>query len=404
MNNKNHKKGTEYLNILTKYIGPVRSKEVIDKIGLGSLSEANPALDKNYPESFRLRSNIDRIITYTENTTTPKKHINLLLDFSNLALSKGELFLSSDLLSQVLFRTIEHKSLLDEKANAFMRMGEISSMQAKWDESFSYINKGRKIFEQNNNFKGLSACDNLLGTLYSERGILPTARKYFEKGIERLKGKRASDQLANILVNLGILNHMTGNIEDSKKNYEKALKYYLKSDNLKRIAQTRHNLGMLYFKEGNFDKALSQFDISMKVSTKDQNCVTLAISFLSKAHVYITINKMSSAVENIERAMELSHQINDRLTIADIYKVRGIIERKRKNYDSSENYLHTSLRINSELGNRLNHAETSVELGKLYMELRKNQKGREAFLNALKYYTRINDAEEIEKIKSILKI
>lgn len=403
--NPKYKNMSEYLNILGKYIEPSKSKELIDKLGAGFLLNENSAssFDKFYPESFKLRSFIDRIITYTENTTSPKRHINLLLDLSNLTLSQGELFLASDILSQVLFRTIKHKTLKDEKANAFMKMGEISSMQAKWDESFSYINKAKKIFEETNNYKGLSSCDNLLGTFYAERGILSNARKHFEKGIDRLSGKRSNDLLANILVNLGILNHMIGNIEESKKNYEKALDNYIKSNNLKRIAQTRHNLGMLFFKERSFNDALDQFDKSIDVANKDQNFVILAISYLSKSHIYIEMNNISSAVEYIERAMELSHQINDRLTIADVYKVRGIIELKRKNFDLSENYLQTSLRINSELGNRLNHAETSVELGKLYTELKESSKARKAFENALKYYSRINATEEIKKLKSILK-
>jgi len=403
MNHK-HKNNSDYLIVLEKYIGKAKSKEIIDKIGSGFFNKdsSKSSSDKLYSENFRLRSFIDRVITYTESNTSPQKHINLLIALSNLTLGQGELFLASDILSQVLFRTIKHKNLRNEKAFAFMGMGEISSMQAKWDESFSYIKKAKKIFEETNNYRGLSACDNFLGTFYAERGNLSDARKHFESGIERLQGKRASDLLANILVNLGILDHMIGNIEDSKKNYEKALRNFIKSNDLKKIAQTRHNLGMLYFKEGNLNHAMAQFDESIIVSSEDQNFLTLSISFLSKAHIYSEMNDISSASEYIEKAMELSHQFNDRLTIADIYKVRGIIERKKKNYDSSENYLQTSLRINSELGNRLNHAETSVELGKLYAEVKQTAKSKKAFDNAMKYYNRINSIMEIKNINSFL--
>lgn len=399
-----YKNITEYLEVLKKYIGSAKSKEVLDKIGSGFFTKDRSisAIDNNYPESYRLRSFIDRVITYTENNISPKKHINLLLDLSSLTLGQGELFLASDILSQILFRTIKYKNLQNEKAYAFLGMGEISSMQAKWDESFGYINKAKKIFEETDNYKGLSACDNFLGTFYAERGVLSKAKKHFEKGIERLKGKRASNLLANILVNLGILNHMTGDIEEAKNNYENALAKYVKSNDLKRIAQTRHNLGMLYLKEGNYKSALDQFDKSILVSQKDQNYLTLSISFLSKAHIYTEMDKIDFAVEYIEKAMELSHYLNDRLTIADIYKVRGIIEKKKKDYDLAENFLQTSLRINSELGNKLNYAETSVELGKLYAELNQKSNSKKAFERALKYYNRINAVIEIKKIKSFI--
>ena len=399
-----YKNIAEYLEVLEKYLGAKRSKQVLDRIGSGFFTNdlSSAAVENNYPESFRLRSFIDRVITYTENNISPKKHINLLLDLSSLTLGQGELFLASDILSQILFRSIKHKNLQNEKAYAFLGMGEISSMQAKWDESFGYINKAKKIFEETNNYKGLSACDNFLGTFYAERGILSKAKSHFERGIERLKGKRASHLLANILVNLGILNHMTGDIEEAKSNYEKALQNYIKNEDFKRIAQTRHNLGMLLFKEGKYKKALEQFDKSILVAERDKNYLSLSISYLSKAHIYTEMDNINLAIEFIEKAMELSHQMNDRLTIADIYKVRGIIERKKKEYDLAENYLLTSLRINSELGNKLNYAETSVELGKLYKELKKKVKAKKAFDNALKYYNRINAVIEIKKIKTII--
>ena len=59
---------SEYLVILEKYIGTSKSNEIIDRIGSGFFKKGSPkpTLDKFYPESFRLRSFIDRVITYTE--------------------------------------------------------------------------------------------------------------------------------------------------------------------------------------------------------------------------------------------------------------------------------------------------------------------------------------------------
>ena len=145
--NHEYKDISEYLVVLEKYIWSSKSKEIIDKIGSGFFNKDNSKSisDKLYSESFRLRSFIDRVVTYTQSSISPKKHLNLMLALSDLTLGQGELFLASDILSQVLFRTIKHKNLQNEKAFAFMGMGEISSMQAKWDESFGYVNKAKKI-------------------------------------------------------------------------------------------------------------------------------------------------------------------------------------------------------------------------------------------------------------------
>ena len=82
-------------------------------------------------------------------------------------------------------------------------------------------------------------------------------------------------------------------------------------------------------------------------------------------------------------------------------KVKGIIEREYSRYKESENLLKTSLMINRELGNKLNEAETSIELGRLFILLDEKTKSKEMFRNALAYYK--SQASD-EKISEILKL
>jgi len=100
--------------------------------------------------------------------------------------------------------------------------------------------------------------------------------------------------------------------------------------------------------------------------------------------------------------MEICFKLNDRLSIADIYKIKGIIERKVKNYKGAENYLLSSLRINEELENILNQAETSFELGVLYLELNKKKEAGKHLNFALDYYKKQKASSMISKIQAIL--
>lgn len=405
MNTGLKKLKNEYANILEEYLGKSESEDLINQVfsGYSSIQNGTNQVNAVFNDSFKIRSVIDRIITYAEKNLTSKKHLNLLLNLAKLSLSRGELFLSSNIYSQVLYRTTNLDNLLGETALAFKGLGEVSSLQAKWNESFSYVRKSRKIFEKLNDIKGISSCDNLLGTFYAERGILNSAREHFESGLARIKGKKSRNLDALILVNLGILNNIVGNTKEAEENYRKALAKFEKVEDNRRIAETRHNLGMLFTKLGDYKSALSQFNISVKVSSKDKNMLTLAISYLGKAYIYAEMNELDLATSFIEKGMEISNKLNDRLTIADVYKVRGIIERKSNNYELSESYLLTSLRINSELGNKLNHSETSYELGLLYFELNQSQKAIKHLNSALKYFKKIKAVSEIEKIESLVK-
>ena len=53
------------------------------------------------------------------------------------------------------------------------------------------------------------------------------------------------------------------------------------------------------------------------------------------ANVYIKKNDLISASKLLERSFEIGDEINDRLTIADTYKLKGVVERMRKNYEKS---------------------------------------------------------------------
>ncbi|MCF6269834.1 MAG: tetratricopeptide repeat protein [Melioribacteraceae bacterium] len=405
MNAELKKLKKEYISILVGYLGKHESNELINQVfsGYSLMSNSTNQANSAFNDSFKIRSVIDRIITYTEKSLTSKKHLSLLLNLAKLSLSRGELFLSSDIYSQALYKTTNLDNLLSETAFAFKGLGEVSSLQAKWNESFSYVRKAKKIFEKLSDIKGIASCENLLGTFYAERGILSSAKEHFEAGLTRIKGKKSGNLDALILVNLGILNNIIGNTKEAEENYRRALSKFEKVEDNRRIAETHHNLGMLFTKLGDYKSALSQFNISVKVSSKDKNLLTLAISYLGKAYIYTEMNKLELAADFVEKGMEISNKLNDRLTIADVYKVRGIIERKSNNYELSESYLLTSLRINSELGNKLNHSETSYELGLLYIELNQSQKAIKHLNSALKYFKKIKAVSEVEKIESLLK-
>jgi len=100
--------------------------------------------------------------------------------------------------------------------------------------------------------------------------------------------------------------------------------------------------------------------------------------------------------------MELSHKLKDKLTIAEVYKIKGILERKKKHFEIAQNYFFSSLRLNTELGNELNYAETAVELGILFRETKKADQAKKYFNEALTYYKKIKAADEITKIKIFL--
>jgi len=102
--------------------------------------------------------------------------------------------------------------------------------------------------------------------------------------------------------------------------------------------------------------------------------------------------------------MDVAIKIEDKLTIADVYKVIGTIERNQMHYDSADKYLNISLRLNNELENRLNTAETSFEYGILSDKNGKVSEKTDWLKKALEYYSEIKAAGKVDVIEEMLAV
>ena len=60
--------------------------------------------------------------------------------------------------------------------------------------------------------------------------------------------------------------------------------------------------------------------------------------------------------------------------------------------------------MNNEIGNLLNQAESSYELGLLYYMKNDKEKSKKYYSDALKYYRKINAQEEIKEIEDRLRL
>ena len=164
-----------------------------------------------------------------------------------------------------------------------------------------------------------------------------------------------------------------------------------------------HNLGMVYFKKKQYDKSLNEYHKSLRLARSSNNIAVLAILYVAMAHVYVKTDDLISATKLLDKSFEIGNEINDRLSIADTYKLKGVVERLRKNYELAENFLFMAYRLNNELNNKLNFAESNFELGILYHELKNKAGAKKHFTIAYKHFKKIGAKFELETIDSYLK-
>lgn len=350
----------------------------------------------------QIQSQIDLLITYAENKLSKGKFLELLLQLGQFTITSGELSSAVYIHEKILSQTGDNASLRHISAYANLALGDVYSRQALWQTSFEHIKKANNLFIKLNDSRGRAECENMLGTIYGEWGNLKLAREHLEKSLSLLEKNKDISLIGKIEINLGIISNIVGDLESAISYYRRALVNFEKLEDLNRIAEIRHNMGMMFTKRKEFRTAITEFERSIATSLKAGYLPSLGISYLSKAYIYSKLKNHALADAFADKALEICHKTNDKLSIADIYKIKGIVQRNKGKVAKAKDYLMTSLRINKELKNELNEAETAYELGLLHKDLKNSKDSRKYFQQALAYYKNINAKEEIVEIENQL--
>lgn len=359
-------------------------------------------IDFEIDDGLRIRSQIDLLITFAESKLSKESFIDLLLYLGQVTITSGELSSAIEIHEKIISQTKEIPEMVNITANAYLFLGEIYSRQAKWELSFSFLDKAVKLFSDDKDFRGSARCENLYGTIYGDKGNLEIAYEHFENALSALQESADGALVGKVDINLGIFNNIMGNYDNAISYLKRALLIFEDLKDLKRIAEIRQNLGMVYTKIKKYNYALSEFDLCLDTSIQANYLQTLGIGYISKAYVYTQLEDFALADAFADKAMEVSYKISDKLTIAEVYKIKGIVKRSKGNFDVAENYLNTSYRLNKEAGNLLNLAETNFELGMLFKQTKHKVKSELHFREALSYYSKINAKEEVEEINKHL--
>ena len=396
--------------LLSKLLSSFFTKKEITALNKKLEIKSNSSIINSSSKSNELQNpssaadiEIDLIITFALGNLSNSKYLEFLFHLGQYTITTGKNDQAIYIHENILRETEGKIDFENFYANASLALGELYSRQALWKLCLNYIKQANKIFRKQNNLKGASNCENLLGTVYGEYGNLKKAKEHFEKSISLLDPSKDPELIGKIENNLGITYNIQGELDTALSYYNRALANFEKVRDLKRMAEVHHNMGMLYSKKDSSRLAIKEFDASIAFAKRINYRQSLVMSYLSKAHLLITQQDFNLAEALTNEAFELCNLINDKMAMGDVFKLKGIIQRHFKKYSLAEHYLYTSIRINKELKNELNDAESEFELGILYSEKGELKESKKHFLAALKYFKKIKAQKEIKEIERNLK-
>jgi tetratricopeptide (TPR) repeat protein len=341
------------------------------------------------------RYHIDRTITMAKKYLDDEQYLKLLTNLSELCISHGLLNLAHEIINK-----IKRESKINAiSANSLLMLSDLFSRKGKWDKSLTTSRQAKKLYENENNLIGLAKCDNVIGTIYGERGNLKKAKLYFEESLKYALEENDKKMMAMLEINLGIINNIYENYDVALQYFNSSLLKFEELGDLRRLAEVRHNIGMMYKEQKYYHSALQQFDSAISIAIRNEYHPVLAISYISKAEILLNLEEYSFAAAISEKAMEIAHILDDKITIAEVYRLQGIIHKHLKNYKIAENSLLSALRLNKKLDIQLNIAECYYDLAKLFSEIHDKEEERKYLNESLDYYKKINAKGQIGEIQ-----
>jgi tetratricopeptide (TPR) repeat protein len=353
-------------------------------------------IEYELPKGINYRIPVDKVITYCAKLLSEENYFNLILDLSQLMFFSGEISYSLEIAEDLLNKIHTNGKHANIQAETILMISKIYWSQAHWDECSYYIDEAMSIFKSIKSEPGIAKCENMLGTLYGEKGDFDKAQKHLKNALNHLSDEDDLSARAMILTNLGIISTIKGDYEKAVWNYKNAEVKFNQLNDVRRLARVYHNTGMLYTRMESYDAALDEFNKCITLSLENDYLSNCAVAYIGKAYIYTKLKNPALADAYTDKAMEIAYQLNDTLSIADIYKVKGMIQNDMSNFELSEELFENSIRLNKDMESKLNEAESSVQLGELLEKSNRINEAKPYLKSATNFFNRLNH----EKIKA----
>ena len=399
------------LNVVKTYCRPevvgdlmkgIRRSEALDRSlhrgkGFPTAGQRGRALSLSDQEK------LDRLITVCNSRLSVDDLCEVLLGIGDIFKAHGETGRAEEMYTLALSKG-EESGKRGYVAEAYMRRGEVYSRRAQWKQSNLDLGRSRAIFTELKLHDALGRVENILGTNHAEQGQLAQAAGFFERALVLFERTQQTQMAGVALMNLGIIRTIAGDPDSALVRYKRAQACFEEVGNLHRLAELHHNMGMSYLAKNLLKEASGEFTASYSLSLSTQSVPLMGLAELARAYVSIRQHDLPVALKQVNHAIDLFTKSNDRLGLADAYKVKGMIHRELKSLDAAASFLETSLRINSELNNHLNIAETCFEIGLLQLKRNRRSDALQAFLRAKAAFKRVGAHEDLKKTQAQINV
>lgn len=205
----------------------------------------------------------------------------------------------------------------------------------QYDDASINLLKAIEIRITLNDSRGLASAYNEMGNLFSEKGDLAEALKYYLKSLKISQEANFQNEKARAINNIGITYRKLGSHRNALKYFDQALELMSdKSDPLGKAYVYIHH-GNTLLDMGIPDKALESFFKAYELRRTTNNPISISQSYRSIATAYMELNSFEQARSYLNKAHSKLEEAGDEIGVADILNELGNLYLKTNDYDKA---------------------------------------------------------------------
>lgn len=268
-------------------------------------------------------------------------------------------------------------------AFAFKSLARLLVTQWKNKEAEFYFKKAQKIYEEENNKRGLAEIWFALSDVNKNLTDYELANGYLTKGCE-LANTTQSDFLTLLCYkNQGDFFYRLGDYLKALEVLFKALEILKTKEQPQLLASIYGQLGEVYSELGQHDVSLKYYFDALKILERMGIKHEMARLYSDVGWIYKNQLNFLHAKTYMDKSLAIREEINDEHGISQSYNVLGVLYYQEKKYDKALVLLEKSLTIRKKIGHREGISACIFNMALVYEDLGQFDKALEYHFRAL---------------------
>jgi len=240
-------------------------------------------------------------------------------------------------------------------------------------------------------------------TLY-QQGQLNQGLELLEQSLKLYQKHNHEQDVARILVDIGMVQDQLGNFADAETSYKQSLKYWQALGDSVWQATLLNNLGVLQHAIGDFENSFKNLEKSMQYANMYGNLRLEGYSLASIGDLYRDLDAFHEAQDAYQKALDIAQQLEDQFLIFYLKLSQGRVQIDQGHIRPAELMLKSAQAISKQSGSLFEVNKYRLENGLYEIIIQQYSKAVEDLLTATEYFKQEGHLEDHARGQLLLAI